>query len=112
MTVTNSAPVKGAVATIVLTGAAAFGNLKNTVTLTWDKPAASTITVVDPIANVDVLAASTNVTTVIVEDQFGNPVKDQVVTVSVATVPAAVLATGAVATVISPLTTGAAGTAT
>jgi len=112
LTVTNSAPVKGAVATIVLTGAAAFGNSKNTVTLTWDTPAASTIVAIDPVADVSVLSGSTNVTTVLVRDQFGNPVSGQNVTVSVAQTPAIVLAAGTVATVISPIITGADGRAT
>jgi hypothetical protein len=114
MTVTNPAPVKGTVFTVVLSGAAAFGLSTNTVTLTWDTPAASKITIVDPVAGVSVLAGSTNVTTVLVSDQFGNPVSGQVVTVGVTEtrVPAAVVVAGAVAPVIAPITTNADGRAT
>lgn len=109
ITVTNSAPIETSKLTIVLTGAAAFGAGKNTVTLTWAKPAASTIAIADPVAGVYALAGSTNVTTVIVKDQFGNPVKDQAVSVSVTTTPAPAVAS---TTIITPIVTGAAGTAT
>ena len=109
MTVTNSAPIDTAKLTIVLTGAAAFGAGKNTVTLTWAKPTAATIAIADPTAGVYALAGSTNVTTVIVKDQFGNPVKDQAVSVSVTTTPAPTVAS---TTIITPIVTGAAGTAT
>jgi hypothetical protein len=107
VTVTNSAPVAGATLNLVLSGGAAFGAGTYTAVLTWATPVASSITIADPIAGISVLAGSTNVTTVIVKDQFGNPVKDQVVTVSTSQVPAVVSTT-----VISPITTNAAGTAT
>lgn len=107
ITVTNSAPIDTAKVTIVLTGAAAFGAGSNTVSVTWATPVATTITVADPVAAVSVLAASTNVTTVIVKDQFGNPVKDQAVSVTATQTPAVVSTT-----VITPIVTGAAGTAT
>jgi trimeric autotransporter adhesin len=112
VTVTNSAPVAGATLTLVLSGGAAFGAGTYTAVLTWATPVASSIAIADPIAGISVLAGSTNVTTVIVKDQFGNPVKDQVVTVSTSQTPAIVLAAGTVAPVISPITTNAAGTAT
>jgi hypothetical protein len=107
VTVTNSAPVAGATLSLVLSGGAAFGAGTYTAVLTWATPVASSIAIADPIAGISVLAGSTNVTTVIVKDQFGNPVKDQVVTVSTSQVPAVVSTT-----VISPITTNAAGTAT
>jgi len=107
VTVTNSAPVSGATLSLALSGGDAFGAGKYTAVLTWATPAAATIAIADPIAGISVLAGSTNVTTVIVKDQFGNPVKDQVVTVSTSQVPAVVSTT-----VISPITTNAAGTAT
>jgi len=107
VTVTNSAPLDGASVSLVLSGAAAFGTGTNTVSLTWAAPVATTIAIADPISGISVLAGSTNVTTVIVKDQFGSPVKDQVVTVSTSQSPAVVSTT-----VISPITTSAAGTAT
>jgi hypothetical protein len=107
VTVTNSAPVHGATLSLALSGGAAFGAAKYTAVLTWATPVASSIAIADPISGIHVLAGSTNVTTVIVKDQFGNPVKDQVVTVSTSQSPAVVSTT-----VISPITTNAAGTAT
>jgi len=109
VTVTNAAPIATSKVTLVLSGAAAFGVGTNTVSITWAKPVADTITVVDPVAAIDALAGSTNVTTVIVKDQFGNPVADQAVTVSVAILPAPAVAS---TTVITPIVTGANGTAT
>jgi len=108
VTVTNDAPVAGASVALALTGAAAFGTGKYTATLTWAKPTATTIAVADPITGVYVKTGSTNVTTVIVKDQFGNPVSGEVVTVALSSTSANYSAT----TTIAPLTTGAAGTAT
>jgi len=108
VTVTNSAPVAGASVDLVLTGGAAFGAGKYTATLTWAKPTATTIAIADPIDGVYVKTGSTNVTTVIVKDQFGSPVADQSVTVALSSLSANYSAT----TTIAPITTGAAGTAT
>jgi hypothetical protein len=109
VTVTNDAPVAGASVALVLSGGTAFGAGTYTATLTWATPAAATIAIADPLSGVYVKTASTNVTTVIVKDQFGNPVSGQGVSVSVATTPAPAVAS---TTVISPITTGATGTAT
>jgi len=109
MTVTNSTPIDTANVSIVLSGAAAFGTSTNTVTLTWAKAAAASIAVIDPVAAITVLTGSTNVTTVIVKDQFGNPVSGQLVSVGVTTTPASTVTP---APVIAPITTGADGTAT
>jgi len=109
VTVTNDAPVAGASVALVLSGGDAFGAGTYTATLTWATPAAATIAIADPLSGVYVKTASTNVTTVIVKDQFGNPVSGQGVSVSVATTPAPAVAS---TTVISPITTGANGTAT
>ncbi len=109
ITVTNSAPIDSSRVTIVLTGAAGFGAGKNTVTLTWATPVANTIVVADPVSGVTALTGSTNVTTVLVRDQFGNPVSGQAVSVSVAILPAPAVAS---TTVITPIVTGANGTAT
>jgi hypothetical protein len=106
---TNDAPVAGATLALALTGAKAFGNTRYVATVTWATPAAAAIAIADPLSGVYVKTASTNVTTVIVTDQFGNPVSGQGVSVSVATTPAPAVAS---TTVISPLTTGANGTAT
>ena len=108
VTVTNDAPVAGASLALVLTGGAAFGAGTYTATINWAKPTATTIAVADPISGVYVKTASTNVTTVIVKDQFDNPVADQSVTVSLGSTSANYSAT----TTIAPITTGAAGTAT
>jgi hypothetical protein len=108
VTVTNDAPVHGATVDLVLTGGAAFGAGKYTATINWAKSTATTIAVADPISGVYVKTASTNVTTVIVKDQFGNPVANQSVAVSLGSTSANYSAT----TTIAPITTGAAGTAT
>ena len=107
VTVTNSAPIDTAKVTLVLTGAAAFGNGSATASVTFAAPVATTISVSDPVAGISVLTGSTNVTTVLVRDQFRKPVVGQAVTVSVTQTPAVVSTT-----VITPIVTGAAGTAT
>jgi hypothetical protein len=108
VTVTNSAPVAGASVALKLTGGAAFGTGSYTATLTWAVPAAATIAVADPLSGVYVKTGSTNVTTVIVKDQFGNPVANQAVSVALSSTSANYSAT----TTIAPITTGANGTAT
>jgi hypothetical protein len=105
---TNTAPVAGASLALALTGAKAFGNNRYVATITWAKPTATTIAVADPISGVYVKTGSTNVTTVIVKDQFGNPVSGEAVTVALSSTSANYSST----TTIAPLTTGAAGTAT
>jgi len=105
---TNSTPVAGASLALALTGAKAFGNNRYVATVTWAKPVATTIAVADPISGVYVKTGSTNVTTVIVKDQFGNPVSGEVVKVALSSTSANYSAT----TTIAPITTGAAGTAT
>jgi hypothetical protein len=109
VTVTNATPIDGANIALVLSGGTALGSGEVTITLTWKDPVASSIEVVDPISTVVVKTASTNVTTVIVKDQFGNAVANQGVSVGLAVTPAPAVAS---TTVISPLTTGANGTAT
>lgn len=108
VTVTNSAPVDTAKLTLVLTGGKAFGTTKYTASITWAAPVATTIAVADPLSGVYVKTGSTNITTVIVKDQFGNAVKDQAVSVSLGSTSANYSAT----TTIAPITTGANGTAT
>jgi hypothetical protein len=107
VTVTNSSPIDTAKVTLVLSGQAAFGAGTNTVSVTFAAPVATTIAIADPVSGISVLAGSTNVTTVIVKDQFGNGVSGQAVTVSATQTPAVVSTT-----VITPIVTGAAGTAT
>ena len=95
--------------TLVLSGGAAFGAGTYTATIAWAKPTATTIVVADPITDVYVTTGSTNVTTVLVSDQFGNPVSGQSVQPSITgTTSANYSAT----TAIAPITTGATGTAT
>jgi hypothetical protein len=108
VTVTNSAPVAGASVALELSGGVAFGGGTYTATLTWAAPTAATIAVADPLSGVYVKTGSTNVTTVIVKDQFGNPVANQSVSVSLGLTSANYSAT----TTIAPITTGANGTAT
>jgi hypothetical protein len=108
VTVTNSAPVAGASVALVLSGGTAFGAGTYTATLTWAAPAAATIAVADPLSGVYVKTGTTNVTTVIVKDQFGSPVANQSVSVALGSTSANYSAT----TTIAPITTGAAGTAT
>jgi trimeric autotransporter adhesin len=107
VTVTYDAPLNGASLTLVLSGGAAFGAATQTTTLTWATPVVNNITVADPVADISVLTGSTNVTTVLVRDQFGNPMSGHSVTVSVTQSPAVVSTT-----VITPIVTGATGTAT
>jgi len=108
VSVTNAAPVSGASLALKVTSGAAFGAQSYTATLTWATPAAASIAVADPLSGVYVKTSSTNVTTVIVKDQFGNPVADQSVTVSLGQTSANYSAT----TTIAPIKTGANGTAT
>jgi len=110
VTVTNSSPVNAASVSLVLSGGAAFGAATHTAVLTWATPAAASIVVADPIAGLHVLTGSTNVVTVLVRDQFGTPVSGQLVSVSTAQTPT--VAATVPATVIAPITTGDAGTAT
>jgi len=109
VSVTNTTPVDGASLSLVLSGAAAFGAGTNTVTLTWKDPVATTISVADPVTGVYVKTGSTNVTTVLVSDQFGNPVANQGVSVAI---PGTTDANYSATATISPIKTGATGTAT
>jgi len=109
ISVTNSAPVDTAKLTLVVTGAAAFGINKYTASITWAKPVATTIAIADPLSGVYVKTGSTNVTTVIVKDQFGNPVSGQAVAVSI---PTTLNANSSTTVTIPAITTGANGTAT
>jgi len=111
VSVTNSAPVDTAKLTLVVTGATAFGPVANkyTASITWAAPVATTIAVADPLSGVHVKTSSTNVTTVIVKDQFGNPVSGQSVNVSI---PTTLNANSSTTVTIPAITTGAAGTAT
>jgi len=88
VTVTNTAPVAGASVALKVTGGAAFGTGSYTATLTWAAPAAATIAVADPLSGVYVKTGSTNVTTVIVKDQFGSPVANQSVSVALSSTSA------------------------
>jgi hypothetical protein len=109
VTVTNAAPIDTAQVTLVLSGPAAFGTGKNTVTLTWARAKATTISILDPVAGITVLTGSTNVTTVRVRDQFGVNMSGQAVSVTEAITPAPAVAS---TTVITPLVTDAKGEAT
>jgi len=78
LTITNSTPVAGGVATVTITGYTyTAGTSRGTVagstivTLTWAAAVATTISVIDPVASVKVKTGTTNVLTVSVKDQFG-----------------------------------------
>jgi trimeric autotransporter adhesin len=109
VSVTNTTPVDGASLSLVLSGGLAFGAGTNTVTLTWKDPVATTISVVDPVTGAYVKTGSTNVTTVKVTDQFGNAVANQGVSVAI---PGTTDANYSATATISPIKTGADGTAT
>jgi hypothetical protein len=109
VSVTNTTPVDGASLSLVLSGGVAFGAGTNTVTLTWKDPVATTITVIDPVDGAYVKTGSTNVTTVQVTDQFGNAVANQGVSVAI---PGTTDANYSATATISPIKTGADGTAT
>ena len=116
LTITNSAPVAGAVATVLITGytfASGVGSDptgpgSRTVTLTWAAPAVTTVTVVDPVPSVKVKTGTTNTLTVAVLDQFNNPMAGEKLVPSLSS-DSNNYVTG---TTYAPITTGAAGTAT
>ena len=76
---TNTTPVAGAVASVKIVG---FDDPAHslTITLTWEAPAVTTITFVDPVASVYVKTGSTTVFNAKVTDQFGNAVAGTLVT--------------------------------
>jgi len=113
LTITNSAPLAGAVATVTITGYTYTAGTSRgtdagstTVTLTWAAAKATAISVLDPIANVQVLTGSTNVLTVRVRDQFGVNMVGESLQPSVAG------SNVSTTTTYAAITTGAAGTAT
>jgi len=69
LTVTNSAPLVGAVATITLDGYDA--NAQNTITITWAKAVPTTISVVEPVSGIHQKLKGTTTFSVLVRDQFG-----------------------------------------
>jgi hypothetical protein len=68
--ITNSSPLAGAVATVVISG---FNNPDHTVTvtLTWAAAVATTVTVLEPVAGIHTKLKGTTNFTVEVKDQFG-----------------------------------------
>jgi hypothetical protein len=112
LVVTNSAPVAGSTATVLITGfttgAGTVGNGSRTVVITWAAPAISSVVVVDPVANVYVKTATTNVLTVLVRDQFGTPMSGESLVPRFGSTNANYSATALPAAI----TTGATGTAT
>jgi hypothetical protein len=115
LTITNSAPLAGAVATVVITGygytaGTSRGTVagSTTVTLTWAAAVATTITVIDPVTSVKVKTGTTNVLTVRVRDQFGAEMAGQALQPSLSSTSSNYSA----ATTYAAITTGAAGTAT
>jgi len=74
--ITNSTPLAGAVATVVISG---FNNPDNTVTvtLTWAAAVATTVTVLEPVSGIHQALKGTTNFTVEVKDQFGNPMANE-----------------------------------
>ncbi len=107
-TVTNSSPVDGAVATVVLTGFDDASH-KVTITLTWAKPAVDTVAIVEPISGVYVKTGSATVFTVSVTDQFGNAMANEELTPSI---PSTSSANYSSTRTYAPIKTDASGIAT
>jgi trimeric autotransporter adhesin len=112
MTITNANPVSGATFTVVITGfapgAGTVGQGSRTVVINWAAPVVTTVSVIDPVASIRVLTKSTNVLTVEVDDQFGQPMVGQQLQPSLGTTDANYSATRS----YPVITTGANGTAT
>jgi len=81
LTLSNAKPVAGGSVSVTITGFAAgagtVGQGSRTVVINWAKPAVATVTVIDPVDSIRVLTKSTNVMTVEVADQFGNPMSGE-----------------------------------
>ena len=112
LAITNAAPVAGGSLSIDIkgfaTGAGTVGRGGRTVTINWAAPAVTTVTVSDPVASIKVLTKSTNVMTVGVADQFGNPMAGEKLQPSLGSTDANYSATKSYAVI----TTGANGNAT
>jgi hypothetical protein len=112
LTISNAAPVAGGSVSVTITGFAAgagtVGQGSRTVVINWAAPAVTTVSVIDPVASIRVLTKSTNVLTVEVADQFGNPMAGEKLQPSLGSTDANYSAT----TRYGVITTGATGTAT
>jgi hypothetical protein len=112
LTLTNAKPVNGGSVSVTITGFAAGGGTvgqgSRTVVINWAKPAVDSVTVIDPVDSIKVLTKSTNVMTVLVSDQFGNPMSGESLQPSLGALNANYSAT----TRYGVITTGATGTAT
>ncbi len=112
LAITNAAPVAGGSVSIDIkgfaTGAGTVGQGGRTVVINWAAPVVTTVTVTDPVASIKVLTKSTNVLTVEVKDQFGNPISGEKLQPSLGATDANYSASKSYAVI----TTGATGTAT
>jgi len=106
VTLTNSTPLAGAVATITLEGYDA--NEVNTITLTWAKAVATTISVVEPVSGVHQKLKGTTTFSVSVTDQFGAAVSGALLQPSLSSTSSNYSAT----TTYAAITTSASGIAT
>jgi hypothetical protein len=109
-TITNSTPLAGAVATVVITG---FANADHsvTVTLTWAAPVVSSVTVVEPVSGIHVALKGTTNFVVSVKDQFGNGMAGEILQPVVGG-SAAALGNYSATTTYATITTDASGLAT
>jgi hypothetical protein len=112
LAITNAAPVAGGSVSIDIkgfaTGAGTVGQGGRTVVINWAAPVVTTVTVSDPVESIKVLTKSTNVMTVGVADQFGNPMAGEKLQPSLGSTDANYSATKSYAVI----TTGANGNAT
>jgi hypothetical protein len=108
--ITNSTPLAGAVATVVITG---FANADHsvTVTLTWAAAVVSSVEVVEPVSGIHVALKGTTNFVVSVKDQFGNGMAGQILQPVVGG-SAAALGNYSATTTYATITTDASGLAT
>jgi len=110
---TNSSPIDTGTLTLSITGFASgsgtVGTGSRTVVIVWQKPAVTTMSVLDPVDGVYVLTGTTNTFTVAVYDQFGNGMSGEVIQPSI---PTSTDANYVLGKTYATITTGSAGTAT
>jgi len=110
---TNSSPIDTGTLTLSITGFASgsgtIGTGSRTVVIVWQKPAITTMSVLDPVDGVYVKTGSTNTFTVAVLDQFGNGMSGELIQPSI---PGSSDANYVLNKTYATITTGSAGTAT
>ena len=114
--ISNASPLDGAVLTVTVTGFS-DASLSRVITISWAKSAVDSIAIADPVDGIRVKAGGTTTFTVIVKDQFGNPMAGEKVQPAItgsdsnnysATATYAVITTGTAGTATWSLTDAAA----